>query len=57
MLRAGNYNAAKPVWRGVIREDSSPWYTCTHDGHRSPAEAAVATGLVDSFKVTTVSSV
>ncbi len=37
-LRAGSYNAARPRWRGVLREDSYPAMVCTHQ-HRDQAEA------------------
>lgn len=30
-LRAGNYNASRPRPRAVIRNDSYPWYTCSHN--------------------------
>lgn len=32
-LRPGSYNAARPVWRGVIRQDGYPWYVCNHNDH------------------------
>lgn len=32
-LRTGTYNAARPVWRGILREDSAPAYVCEHSGH------------------------
>jgi hypothetical protein len=30
-LRAGYYNAAKPRWRAVVRNDGYPWYVCLHE--------------------------
>jgi hypothetical protein len=38
-LRAGSYNAAKPRWRGIIRNDGAPWYGCWHSDHHTPKEA------------------
>ncbi len=38
-MRAGSHNAAKPIWRGVIREDSYPRYVCVHSNHSSQPEA------------------
>jgi len=38
-LRAGSYDAAKPIWRGVIRGDKYPCYVCMHRDHASPEEA------------------
>lgn len=38
-LRAGNYNASRPRPRGVIRNDGSPWYACSHR-HDSFREAS-----------------
>lgn len=32
-LRAGSYDATKPLWRGVIRENSYPAFTCIHKDH------------------------
>lgn len=32
-LRPGSYDAAPPVWRGVIRLDSFPAYVCVHNDH------------------------
>jgi hypothetical protein len=30
-IRPGYYDASRPRLRGVIRNDSYPWYVCTHD--------------------------
>lgn len=41
-LRAGSYNAEKPRWQGVIRDDGFPLYVCYHwgeSGHAGPQEA------------------
>jgi len=38
-LRAGSFDANKPDWRGVIRENGYPWYVCYHRDHLSTAEA------------------
>lgn len=41
-LRAGSYNAEKPRWQGVIRNDSWPAYVCYHWGeneHPDPRSA------------------
>jgi hypothetical protein len=35
-LRAGSYNAAKPQWRGVLRDYSSPVYVCIHSHDTQP---------------------
>ena len=32
-LRAGSYNASRPDWRGIIRQDGWGWYRCTHRNH------------------------
>jgi hypothetical protein len=37
-LRAGSYDASRPRRRGVIRNDSYPWYACAHE-HASFPEA------------------
>jgi hypothetical protein len=41
-LRAGSFNYAKPIWRGVIREGSYPRYVCTHlyGDEKHPDQAA-----------------
>jgi hypothetical protein len=39
--RAGSYDAAKPIWRGVIRDDSYPAFVCNHDDHKNQREATV----------------
>jgi hypothetical protein len=38
-MRAGSYNAARPAWRGTIRDGSYPRYVCTHTHHGSQPEA------------------
>jgi hypothetical protein len=38
-MRAGSYNAAKPAWRGVIRDGGYPAYICVHASHGSQPEA------------------
>ena len=38
-LRAGSYNAQRPVWRGVIRNEGWAWYVCTHNTHDRPSDA------------------
>jgi hypothetical protein len=38
-MRAGSYNAARPWWRGTIRDGSYPAYVCTHTNHKSQPEA------------------
>jgi len=38
-LRAGSYNATRPDWRGVIRNDGWPWYRCIHTHHGDPRDA------------------
>lgn len=30
-LRAGKYDASRPRWRAVLRNDGYPWYVCRHD--------------------------
>ena len=37
-LRAGMYDASRPRFRGVIRNDSYPWYVCSEE-HNDPDEA------------------
>lgn len=37
-LRPGSYNASRPRPRGVIRNDSYPWFVCVHE-HASYPEA------------------
>ena len=39
MLRAGSYNATRPDWRGIIRQDGWGWYRCTHRNHDGPQAA------------------
>jgi len=55
-LRAGSYdhNYQYPDYRGIVRNDGSPWYVCTHkDQHsttraaRQCAQDALAAGLRD----------
>jgi hypothetical protein len=38
-LRAGSYNARRPDWRGIIRQDGWGWYRCTHTSHGAPDAA------------------
>jgi hypothetical protein len=38
-LRAGYYDAAKPDWRGIIRQDSYGWYRCWGHNHQTSREA------------------
>jgi hypothetical protein len=38
-LRAGSFDDTTPVWRGVIRHNSFPWYVCTHRDHPNQREA------------------
>lgn len=38
-LRPGSFNARKPVWRGVLRDDGIPCYVCSHDDHEDQRAA------------------
>jgi hypothetical protein len=38
-LRPGSYDANPPLYRGVIRNDSFPWYVCIHNDHDTTREA------------------
>lgn len=38
-MRAGSYNAARPQWRGVIRDGSYPAYVCVHTSHATQPDA------------------
>ena len=38
-LRAGSYNANRPDWRGLVRNDGSPWYECLHTHHCDARDA------------------
>jgi hypothetical protein len=38
-LRAGSYDFSAPKWRGIIRQDGSPWYVCMHSNHKKQSDA------------------
>ena len=38
-MRAGSYNAARPWWRGTIRDGSYPVYVCIHTNHDPQPDA------------------
>lgn len=41
----GSYNAARPVYRGVLRENRFPRYVCTHADHENFAKARECAGV------------
>jgi hypothetical protein len=58
-LRAGSYdvNYRRPVWQGVIRDDGTGWYHCTHRDHGTRRQARdCATRALPEIRATVNSS-
>ncbi len=49
-LRAGSYDASRPRRRGVIRNDSYPWYVCAHEHASFPEAKECARAALPAIK-------
>jgi hypothetical protein len=49
-LRAGSYDSARPQWRGVIRQEGTPWYICEHKHKGSRDSRACAAAALPALK-------
>lgn len=49
-MRAGSYNAARPQWRGVLRESSFPVARCVHEHEDQPSATECAREAAAALK-------